>query len=318
LGLGRLSSVCLHSLTMQTWLVTGARGFLGTNAGVFLRNRARAVGQARTSAASSLYDGIHGLDLRNAQEMAELITTLRPDVVLNAAAISGHETSANDPDQAHAVNVVATGAIAEACTEVGARMVHISTDAIFSGATGNYSEDDPPEPFSWYGETKLAGEQAVRDNLADHLVVRTNFFGWSETGHKSVLEFFVNSLRAGTNVRGYPDFVVTSIYVQSLLDAIWRLGELGVTGTVNLASSDALSKYDFGVLVADQFALDRGLIARLGPVPGAHTTSRGRDLSLNTSRAAALLGSPMETQGAGIGRSARDEATLGPLIRSND
>jgi len=295
--------------------VTGSRGFLGTNAGAFLRGRVNLVGQARVGAESALYERIIGLDLRNPTQMTDLIAEVRPDVVLNAAAISGHETSANDPEQAYAVNVVATKAIAEACAEVGARMVHISTDALFAGDRGNYTEGDEPAPFSYYGETKLAGEEAVRAALADHLIVRTNFFGWSETGRKSVLEFFVNSLRAGQNVRGYPDFIVTSIYIQTLLDAIWKFGSVGAVGTFHVASSDALSKYDYGRLIAEQFALDPELIARLGPDPGAHAASRSRDLSLNTSRAAGVLGAPLQTQAGGVRQAYDDESVLASSIR---
>lgn len=295
--------------------MTGSRGFLGTNAGAFLRGRVNLVGQARVGAESALYERIIGLDLRNPTQMTDLIAEVRPDVVLNAAAISGHETSANDPEQAYAVNVVATKAIAEACAEVGARMVHISTDALFAGDRGNYTEGDEPAPFSYYGETKLAGEEAVRTALADHLIVRTNFFGWSETGRKSVLEFFVNSLRAGQNVRGYPDFIVTSIYIQTLLDAIWKFGSVGAVGTFHVASSDALSKYDYGRLIAEQFALDPELIARLGPDPGAHAASRSRDLSLNTSRAAGVLGAPLQTQAGGVRQAYDDESVLASSIR---
>ncbi len=300
---------------METWLVTGARGFLGTNAGVYLGDRARLVGQARAATDSKLYEAVIGLDLRHAGQVGDLVREVNPDVVLHAAAISGHETSANDPEQAHAVNVVATAAIATAAADIGARMVHISTDAIFAGSTGNYSEDDDPEPFSYYGETKLAGEEEVRRYVEDHLIVRTNFFGWSETARKSVLEFFVNSLRDGQNVRGYPDFIVTSIYVQALIDSIWKLGEIGAVGTVNVASSDALSKFDYGVLVADQFGLDSDLIERRGPDPQAHTTSRSRDLSLDTSRVAGLLGTPMQSQAEGIAQAYDDESLIAGTIR---
>lgn len=300
---------------METWLVTGARGFLGTNAGVLLRGRARLIGQARTAAESGLYEEIHGLDLRDSAQIGDLVREVNPDVVLHAAAISGHETSANDPEQAYAVNVIATREIARAASDIGARMVHISTDAVFAGTVGNYSENDEPEPFSYYGETKLAGEDAVRQAVEDHLVVRTNFFGWSETGRKSVLEFFVNSLRDGQNVRGYPDFIVTSIYVRALLESIWQLGEEGAVGTLHVASSDALSKYDYGILVAERFGLDADLIARRGPDADAHAASRSRDLSLDTSRAAAILGRPLQSQGEGIRQAYDDESVIAGIIR---
>jgi dTDP-4-dehydrorhamnose reductase len=306
----------LHSQVMEKWLVTGARGFLGTNAGVFLRDRAEIIGQARIAVPSPHYGDLVGIDLRDADAIGAFIRDLAPDVVLHGAAISGHETCAKDPEQAHAVNVVATAAIARACSDVGARLVHISTDAIFAGDLGDYREDDPPAPFSYYGETNLAGEEEVRAALEDHLIVRTNFFGWSETGRKSILEFFVNSLREGQAVLGYPDFIVTSIYVQALLQAIWDLDEIAAIGTVHLVSSDARSKYDFGVGVAEQFGLDAGLIARQGPPADAHATSRSRNLSLNTDRAAGLLGTRMQTQLEGIAQAYDDESAIVPAIRA--
>lgn len=301
---------------METWLVTGSAGFLGTNAALFLKGRVHLVGQARQIRPSSHYPQIVGIDLMDSAGAGQMVRSVRPDVILHGAAVSGHETAAHDPEQAYAVNVLATKAIAEAACNIGARMVHISTDALFSGTRGNYREVDPVDPFSVYGETKFAGEEAVRAALEDHLIVRTNFFGWSETGRKSVLEFFVNSLRAGTGVRGYPDFIVTSMYVQSLLETIWALGELGAKGTMNVASSDALSKYDFGVEIARQFGLDSSLIAMQGPAEGEHATSRTRDLSLNTDLVASLTGGPMQTQSEGIRQSYSDEAGLAKIVRT--
>ena len=301
---------------MQTWLVTGARGFLGSNAGAYLRTRVHALGQARQQDASKLYEQLLPVDLRDAQAIGALVRDIAPDVVLHAAAISGHEQADADRDQAEAVNVHATAAIAGACADMGARLIYISTDSVFNGARGNYSEADEPDPFSWYGESKLRGEDYVRDLVADHLVVRTNFFGWSDTGRKSVLEFFVNSLRSSTHVRGYPDFIVTSIYAQSLIETIWRLSELGTTGTVHVASSDARSKFEFGMSVAQHFLLDEGLISPENPPADAHSTSRARNLSMNTDKVAALLGAGLPTQAEGIAQAALDEAALAPLIRA--
>lgn len=302
---------------MQTWLVTGARGFLGTNVGVALQGRASLVGQARTATTSTVYPRLIATDLSDATGISQTIREVRPDVILHAAAISGHETCAIDPQQALAVNVVATRAIAAEASGVGARLIAISTDAVFAGDRGAYTEDDPLEPFSYYGETKALGEAAIREETGEHLILRTNFFGWSETGRKSVLEFFVNSLREGTAIRGYPDFIVTSIYVQSLISAIWRLNEMGATGTLHVASSDALSKYDYGVTIAREFDLDADLIARLGPPEGAHAASRSRNLSLSTDRAAVLLGAPLQTQAAGVAQARADEAGIGAEVRGS-
>ena len=298
-----------------TWLVTGSSGFLGTNAGLWLEGKARRVGVSRNGLASPFFDVQHGVDLRDTDSMVDVIHATRPDVILHAAAISGHETCAHDPDQAYAVNVTATATIAQAALDVGARLVYISTDAVFGGDRGNYTEDDSPAPFSYYGETKLKGEEAIRRAGGPALVARTNFFGWSVPAKRSVLEFFVDSLRSGEEIHGYPDFVVTSIYVRSLLDCLWRLNESAATGTVHVASRDALSKYDFGVEVARVFGLDAGLIESIDSMHSGHATSRSRDISLGTSRLESLLGTPPQTQGEGIRQASAEEAAIRSLIR---
>lgn len=300
---------------MATWLVTGARGFLGTNTAISLRGRVKTVGLARTHFSTTDYSRHEVLDLRDSDALVEVVRTVKPDVIMHGAAIAGHETAGRDPQQAYAVNVTATRILAEEADSLGAKLVFISTDALFSGSRGNYREEDPPEPFSVYGETKALGEEAVRASTANHLIVRTNFFGWSETGQKSILEFFVNALRQGVSVRGYPDFIVTSIYVQSLIETIWDLNVLGATGTMHVVSDDARSKYEFGCMVARSFGLHSELIEPLLSKCEDHVTSRSRNLSLNTEKVTQLLGHRLPTQAEGISQAADDEERIAPLIR---
>lgn len=295
--------------------MTGAKGFLGTNTAVGLQGRVETVGLARTQFTTTEYARTETLDLRDSEALVEVVRNVRPDIIVHGAAIAGHETAAKDPDQAHAVNVTASRILAEEAETLGSTIVFISTDALFSGQRGNYREDDELEPFSVYGETKALGEEAVRAATENHLIVRTNFFGWSETGKKSILEFFVNSLREGTPVRGYPDFVVTSIYVQSLIQTIWDLTERGAAGTMHVVSDDAHSKYEYGCMVAQAFGLPSRLIAPLTSEGEGHVTSRSRNLSLNTDKVAQLLGHRLPTQAEGIAQAARDEERIIPLIR---
>lgn len=295
--------------------MTGASGFLGTNTAVGLQGRVETVGLARNQFTTTDYSRTEILDLRDSEAIVEVIRKVRPDVIVHGAAIAGHETAAKDPDQAYAVNVTASRILAEEAEALGSTMVFISTDALFSGQRGDYREEDELEPFSVYGETKALGEEAVRASTANHLIVRTNFFGWSETGKKSILEFFVNSLRHGTPVRGYPDFVVTSIYVQSLIQAIWDLTKLGATGTMHVVSDDARSKHEFGCMVAQAFGLPLELIAPLSSEGEGHITSRSRNLSLNTDKVAQLLGHRLPTQAEGISQAAVDEERIANLIR---
>lgn len=299
----------------EIWLTTGAGGFLGLNAALFLRNKVDTIGLSRTPLTHSPFDLGVNIDLRDSKKVSHLLRDLRPNVILHAAAISGHETCSNDPDQAYKVNVEATKVLSETAAEIGARFIHISTDAVFSGSSGNYSETDPVDPFSLYGETKLAGELAVAESGCSAMILRTNFFGWSSTNRRSVLEFFINSLREHEVVNGYPDFIVTSLYVQSLLETIFALENIKFSGLVNVASRDPLSKFDFGLRVAEVFDLESNLIQPLSAFDATHSTSRSRNLSLNTDLVSEVLGCAMQSQYEGIKHALQDEKSIGLTLR---
>jgi dTDP-4-dehydrorhamnose reductase len=289
-----------------TWLVTGSGGFLGSNAGMILDGRALRVGVSRSPHKTSLFNEQIHVDLRDHDALALAIKKVQPQVILHTAAISGHAACAANPGQAWAVNAESTRVISELASEFGARLIFISTDAVFSGDLGNYTENDQTSPFSLYGETKLTGEAYVLKAAPDSLVIRTNFFGWSVPGNVSVLEFFVNSLRTRTPVLGYEDVTVTSIYVGSLLETIWRLNALDARGIVHVASSDALSKYDFGLAVASSFGLDPSLITAHSEASRETTSARNRNISLNTDLVASILGEQIPSQLEGISL-ARDQ-----------
>lgn len=293
--------------TRPSWLVTGATGFLGANLGAFLKGRAHRIGASRQGhPATPLYDDWVAADLAEQSSLIDVIAERRPDVVVHAAALASHEECEADPRLAERINADATGALAEAAAEAGSRFVLISTDAVFDGSRGHYTEQDEPNPTSVYGRTKLLGERlAARDPGA--LIIRTNFFGWSPSGRRSILEFFVNELSAGRRVRGFTDFTTTSAYVQVLADTIWRLVDLDASGPIHVTSSDALTKYDFGVAVSDAFGLDASLIE---PATADVQPPRGRDISLDVTRVQALLGVPLPTQREGIALALADSDAL--------
>ena len=295
---------------LAKWLVTGAAGFFGANAGLVLSGRAHTLAQCRNRTYLPWFEDQVVLDLRDLDKVREAVDSFRPDVILHAAAISGHQTCADDPEQAIAVNVDASRVLSEAAAELGARIIYISTDAVFSGSTGSYKESDSPEPFSLYGETKLEGENRIRESGAEHIIVRTNFFGWSIPGNKSVLEFFVNSLRRSHTVEGFPDVVVTSVYVGSLLNSIWALAEADFSGTVHVASSDALSKYDFGQAIASQLGSYPSLIKLASGETQLPRSVRGRNLSLNTDLLCELLGERPQSQQEGIAVALAEETSI--------
>ena len=115
-------------------------------------------------------------DLANPEAIRAAIRTRRPDIILNAAAYTAVDKAQSEPELAHQINAVAPGVMAEEAQALGACLVHFSTDYVFAGeGTQPYKESDATGPLSVYGQTKLAGEQAVQQACARHLIFRT---GW--------------------------------------------------------------------------------------------------------------------------------------------
>jgi len=302
----------------KTWLVTGANGFLGMNAGVFLSGKVQTISATRAPHRSPIFDTHVQFDIQDLSSVRSTFSSLNPDVVLNTAALASHQHCEENPELALEVNAIGAKNVAIAAREIGAQLLHISTDAVFDGKSGNYREADATSPFSVYGQTKLAGEQAVLAALPSALVVRTNFFGWSPSGTRSILEFFVNSLTQGKRVDGYLNYFVSSIYAQDLSQALLELSDLHYSGVLHVASSDSISKYDFGVAVARQWGLDSQLIQAAHALHHDGTDSHTRDLSLNTDKTMELLGRKLPTQLEGITRAKMDLPDLRPKVLNTE
>ena len=279
-------------MTQPTWMITGANGFLGANATGYLSKKVSTIGITRDQ---------H--DLVNPVTLAEEIKRTKPNYLLHAAAIASHQLCEEQPDLAISINAEATKVLAQACESARTKMIYISTDSVFSGQptkhrpAGYYTEQDPPNPNTVYGESKLQGEHNAQEET-NPLIVRTNFFGWSPTGHSSILEFFINELRAKHKVNGFTNFTTTSLYVQTLLDYIYQLKDQ--VGIFHVTSSDASNKYQFGLKVAERFDLDKSLIT-----PFELSTSK--DISLNTHKLADALPDRIHNQDQGLFTAQQDK-----------
>jgi len=118
----------------------------------------------------------YGLDLAEAPPLAAAVRALQPDLVVNAAAYTAVDKAESERDLAFAVNATAPRVLAEEAKRIGAMLVHYSTDYVFDGEKASpYVEGDPPRPINVYGESKLAGEQAIQASGCRHLILRTSW-----------------------------------------------------------------------------------------------------------------------------------------------
>jgi len=285
---------------MTSWLITGATGLLGSNAAITLGETDTVVGTSRRVPKQSPVPFLQA-DLESVQSRGSLVERSAATAVFHAAALSSIDACESDPGLARELNIAAAADLAAQARDAGAAFVYISTDAVFDGSQGGYSESSPTSPVSEYGRTKLLGEQAVLEAYPDALVARVNFYGWSPTAKRSIAEFFYNSLRKGRSVNGFTDIVVNTLQVSYLVDAIAKLVDKGAHGITHVASSEPISKFEFGRQMATQFGFDPALVAEA--VSTDHLKhSRGSNLSLQTTRAETLLGEPLASQKAGLER----------------
>lgn len=146
-------------------LLTGATGQVGWE----LRKTLAPLGEVRS------FDR-YGLDLADVPPLVAAVRSLQPDVVVNAAAYTAVDKAESERDQAFAVNATAPRVLAEEAKRIGALLVHYSTDYVFDGEkTAPYVEEDVPNPINVYGESKLAGEEAIRKSGCRHLILRTSW-----------------------------------------------------------------------------------------------------------------------------------------------
>ncbi|MHB1120288.1 MAG: SDR family oxidoreductase, partial [Bellilinea sp.] len=224
------------------------------------------------------------------------------DLILHCAAIANVDACEANPTLAAEVNGVLPGRIAESARRHDTQMVHISTDAVFDGVRGHYSEDDDPNPLSVYARTKWEGENAVISANPQALIARVNFYGWSTSGQRSLAEFFFNNLSAGKPVFGFSDVFFCPLEVTILAETLLELAGTGSSGIYHVVSSECLSKYEFGHRLADEFGLDAVLIQPASVRDGGLVAARSPNLQLRTDKLSAVLGRQAPGQAAGLKR----------------
>ena len=287
---------------MTKILVTGASGLLGLNFALQHAAQHEITGVVNSQALRGAPFAVRGADLGLPGSGAALLEAERPEILLHCAAVANLEVAERDPALAQRVNADLPGELAETSRRLGVRMVHLSTDAVFDGTQGPYSETDEPNPLSAYARSKRAGELAVLQANPRAIVARVNFYGWSLGGRRSLAEFFFNNLSAGKTANGWTDVFFCPLEVTLLAETLLRLAELDCRGIYHVVSSQCWSKYAFGCAIAQRFGLDEGLITPLSVQQGGLTAARSPNLGLNTDKLTSALGTPAPGQAQGLQR----------------
>jgi len=275
-------------------VITGATGLLGAN----FVHTALAAGWAPVGVALPCHVPqapvpMQELDLRDTAAAAAFLDTVRPALVVHLAALTNVDWCEDHAEATFALNAEVSGKLAALAAQRGLRFVYMSTDSVFDGERGGYTEADPPHPLNVYAASKLAGERLVLQAHPAALVVRSNIFGWNAQPKANLAEWILAQLRAGQPVPGFTDVVFAPLLVTTLARLMLDLVVSGAQGIWHLASAAPVSKYDFACALARAFELPAETIQAVASSTAGQRARRPRSTWLDGGAAARRLGRPL-------------------------
>lgn len=287
---------------MTRILVTGASGLLGLNFCMQFFGQHEIIGQTNAHSLNNAPFRVVQVDLAQPGAARELVQHTQPEIIVHCAAVAAIDLAEEHPALAWRLNAEVPGELAAAANEVGSQLIHVSTDAVFDGVKGNYSEEDEPQPLSVYARTKLAGEEAVAVVNPQAIIARVNFYGWSLSGQRSLAEVFFNNLSAGKRMYGFTDVYFCPLQVNLLSEILLTMALHRLTGLYHVVSRECLSKDEFGRKIARRFGFDESLIQPVSWKNAGLKAVRSPNLTLRTDKLSAALGEPLPDQEPGLSR----------------
>jgi dTDP-4-dehydrorhamnose reductase len=275
---------------MRKLFITGASGLLGGH----LIDKAGSRWSVTATSYAHPLPGTLSLDLRDREACITAVRTARPQAIIHAAANSNLDTCERDPEAAAAINTSAVAHLLEAAAWVGARLIFVSTDMVFDGQRGHYTEADPVHPLSVYGETKVAAERLLLQADGNHLVARSALiYGRPRHGGSSFSQWIETRLRSGQNVPLFTDQYRSPIWVENLADALLELAEAEISGILHLGGANRIDRFSFAQQLCSLTGYDPSLLQPTSMHAVVSDAPRPVDVSLDSSRAASLLQIPL-------------------------
>lgn len=287
-------------------LILGANGFVGRR---ILQQLAQCDNHSLT--ASSLrpdlcpgpgYEFIEA-DMCQAEALASLFERCRPEVVINAAALSVVDYCEQHPDEALRANTTAVEWLAQRCAESGCRLLHLSTDFVFDGHKGApYTEDDLPCPVNHYGKTKWLAEQAIVRHTANHAILRVEVvYGRPLAGqHGNIALLVKQRLEQGQSMRVASDQWRTPTFVGDICQAVEALLSPTHCGTFHIAGGEQMSIAELALRTARHFGLDTSLLEPMATATMQEATPRPQATPLSIEKARQAFGYAPHTLEEGL------------------
>ena len=297
-------------------LITGSNGLLGQKLVDLLRKQASVelIATARGNNRLPVTEGYTyaSLDITVQEEVLDIFDQFKPDVVIHTAAMTNVDTCETDRDGCDVLNVNSVAYLIEACEKHGTYLCHLSTDFIFDGADGPYTEEGIANPISYYGESKLKAEQLLFTSKIRWSIARTVLvYGIVPDMSRSNIVLWVKkSLEDGKTIQVVTDQFRTPTLAEDLAMGCWLLAKDEVEGIFNISGSDFLTPYEMAVMTADYYGLDKSLLQKADSSTFTQTAKRPAKTGFILDKAKKVLGYSPKTFQEGIAIMAQQVADL--------
>lgn len=253
----------------QRILLTGSNGLLGQKIIPLLSDHSDTTLLA-TSRGPNRHQSEIGyryapLDLTDAAAVQQIVADFQPTAIIHTAAQTQVDACEDDREGCDAINIGAVETLCDVCQQGNIRMVHISTDFVFDGADGPYSEEDVPNPVNYYGQSKLRAEQVIRERGLNHAILRTVLlYGITPAMSRSNIVLWAKkSLEEGKPIRVVTDQFRTPTLAEDLATASMTAALGEAQGIFHISGAEFLGVHEIAYRIADFWKLDKGLITEV-------------------------------------------------------
>lgn len=218
------------------------------------------------------------------KDLETIIIDNKIDVIINLSGYTNVEDCEINHDLAYYLNGYLPGELSKVSSKLNTKLVHISTDHIFDGNDQFYSEESHPEPLNIYAKSKLLGEKEVLKNNKEAIVIRTNFFGNGPSYRPSFSDKIISYLNINKQIELFDDVYYSPVHAYELADCIFKLIKINAQGVFNICSSERVSKYEFGLMIANYMNKSEDLIKPIKIASKKELVIRPKDMSLSNKK----------------------------------
>lgn len=277
-------------------LVTGSNGLLGQKLIEKLANRSdvQVIATARGENRLPFKEGYTyaSLDISNQENVDEVFETYKPDAIIHGAAMTNVDQCETEKEECWKLNVTATEYLLAAAEKHNTFFLHVSTDFIFDGADGPYTEEGVANPVSFYGWSKYAAEKLVIHSKVKWAIARTVLvYGIAHDMSRSNIILWVKgSLENGKSINVVNDQWRTPTLAEDLADGCILIVDQKAEGIFNISGKDLLNPYQMAIMTADYFGLDKSLINEVDGTKFKQTAKRPAKTGFVLDKSISVLG----------------------------